>query len=223
MAEHGTEIPALEHDGDAKVASWASHPGSSPLLALHSRMDTTRIDDVRVEVVTALTDTTQPEAGLGNRHRTGIVKPVRMPVMATFSGTLDRTLPFGYAFSASVGDSLVGILRTHGIEVQRLTAPASVQPQGFRVDSIIERGRRETPRDLRDFAGTWSDAAARTLPAGSYVVPAGQPFGLVAFYLLEPKSDDGLGSCLGGFLARGRDYPVIRITAPVELEAQSVR
>jgi hypothetical protein len=146
-----------------------------------------------------------------------------MPVMVSFAPTLTRTLPFAYAFNAAAADSLLPILAIHGIRVQRLSAPASVMAQGLVVDSVTERGRRETPRDLRDIDGRWSTPATRTLPAGSYVVPAGQPFGLEAFYLLEPESDDGLSSYLGAFIAKGREYPVVSITAPATLSTTPVR
>jgi hypothetical protein len=186
-------------------------------------MDTTRIEDVRVEVVRPLTDSTKREMGMGNRERTGIVKNVRMPVMASFTPTLTRTLPFAYAFSAAAADSLLPILSIHGIRVERLSAPADVMAQGLVVDSVTERGRRETPRDLRDIDGRWSVPASRTLPAGSYIVPAGQPFGLEAFYLLEPESDDGLSSYLGAFIEKGKEYPVVRITVPATLSMAPVR
>jgi hypothetical protein len=223
IGQHRQEILALGRDADAKVASWAANPGSSPPLALRARMDTTRIEDVRVEVVRPLTDSTKREMGMGNRERTGIVKNVRMPVMASFTPTLTRTLPFAYAFSAAAADSLLPILSIHGIRVERLSAPANVMAQGLVIDSVTERGRRETPRDLRDIDGRWSVPASRTLPAGSYIVPAGQPFGLEAFYLLEPESDDGLSSYLGAFIEKGKEYPVVRITVPATLSTAPVR
>jgi hypothetical protein len=140
-----------------------------------------------------------------------------MPVMASFEATLTNTLPFAYAFSAAAADSLLPILAIHGIEAQQLTAPATVAAQALVVDSVSENGRRETPRDLRTIEGRWTTPASRTLPAGSYVVRAGQPYGLAAFYLLEPQSEDGLTSYLGAFIQRGREYPVIRVTAPATL------
>jgi hypothetical protein len=101
VAEHRGEILVLGRQGDAKVAAWAKSPGSSPKLALRSRMDTTRVEDVRVEQVTPLADSTKREAGMGNRQRTGVIKLVRMPVMASFAPTLTSTLPFAYAFDSA--------------------------------------------------------------------------------------------------------------------------
>jgi hypothetical protein len=225
VAEHSRQVLALGPAGDAKVASWAAHPGSSPPLSLKSRMDTTRMEDVRVEVVVPLTDSTKREAGLGNRQRIGVVKLVRMPVMATFTPTLTSTLPFGYAFDSTTAAALLPILRIHGIAVEQLDAPATATVQAFAVDSVIDRGRSETSRMLKDVTGRWGEPASRKLVARSYVVRAGQPRGLAAFYLLEPESEDGLAqwSFLDGILAAHADFPVVRITKPLTFKSHSPR
>ena len=84
-------------------------------------MDTTRIENVRVEQVAVLTDSTKREPGMGMRQRTGIIKNVRMPVMASFTPTLTSTLPFAYAFDEKTAKAIVPSLRIHGIAVERLT------------------------------------------------------------------------------------------------------
>lgn len=225
LAERKTEIMKLSRDGDAKVAAWAKNPGSSPPLALKSRMDTTRIEDVRVEQITPITDSTvKREPGMGMRQRTGIIKLVRMPVMATFTPTLTSTLPFAYAFDAATAKALLPILKVHGIAVEQLDAPAAVTAQSFAVDTVIERGRAETPRMLKDVSGKWNDAANRSLPTGTYVVRAGQQYGLAAFYLLEPESEDGFMQwSFYDNVAAHTDFPVIRITKPVTVRSHAVR
>ena len=226
LAERKTEIMKLGRDGDAKVAAWAKNPGSSPPLSLRSRMDTTRIEDVRVEQVTPVTDSSiKREPGMGMRLRTGTIKIVRMPVMASFAPTLTSTLPFAYAFDEKTAQALLPILKVHGIVVEKTDAAATVTAQTFVVDSVIERGRSETPRMLKDVAGRWNDAASRSLPAGTYIVPAGQRFGLAAFYLLEPESEDGLmqWSFLDGIVAPRADFPIMRIVKPTTVRSRVVR
>ena len=223
-AAHKAEIMAVGPAGDAKVAKWASAPGSSPALSLRSRMDTTRIEDVRVEEVLPLTDSTKREAGLGNRQRTGIIKLVRMPVMASFTSTLTSTLPYAYAFDSTTAAAILPILAVHGIKVDRLNAPVTVSASAYAVDSVLDRGRSETSRMMKDVTGHWSDATTRTLAKGSYVVRAGQPYGLLAFYLLEPESEDGLAqwSFYDGVLEPHKDFPIARIVKPVTLNAHLV-
>lgn len=225
LAEHKTEIMNLGKQGDAKVAAWATNPATSPPLALKSRMDTTRIEDVRVEVIAPLTDSTKREHGMGAWQRTGVVKLVRMPVMASFTPTLTSTLPYAYAFDAKAARDIMPILKMHGIAVDQLDAPATAWVQAFRVDTVIDRGRSETSRMLKDVDGAWNDAATRTLAAGTYVVRAGQPYGLLAFYLLEPQSEDGLAqwSFFDDILAAHNDFPIIRVTKPMTVRSHAVR
>lgn len=222
LAEHKTEVMALGKKGDANVIAWANN-GSSPALSLKSRMDTTRIEDVRVEQLKPLLDSAKREPGMGMRERTGIMKHVRMPVMASFTPTLTSRLPFAYAFDEKTAKAIGPQLALHGVVVEQLTAPVSVTAQAFRVDSVIDRGRSETPRTMKDVTGAWGNAGSKSLPAGSYVVRAGQPFGLLAFYLLEPESEDGLmqWSFYDGIVAAQSDFPVLRITKPATLRVKA--
>ena len=225
LAEHKTEIMNLAKQGDAKVIAWGKNPSSSPPLALKSRMDTTRIEDVRVEVITPLTDSSKREAGMGARQRTGIIKLVRMPVMANFTPTLTSTLPFAYAFDDKTAHDILPILKLHGIHVERLDGSVKASVQSFRVDTVIDRGRSETSRMLKDVDGAWNEATSRTLPTGTYIVRAAQPYGLLAFYVLEPQSEDGLAqwSFFDDVLAAHSDFPIMRVTKPMTVRSHLVR
>jgi hypothetical protein len=160
---------------------------------------------------------------MGMRQRTGIIKNVRMPVMVSFTPTLTSTLPFAYAFDDRTAKAIGPYLKLHGLTVEQLSAPAAVTAQAFKVDSVIERGRSETSRLMKDITGSWTTAAGRSLPAGTYVVRAGQPFGLLAFYLLEPESEDGLmqWSFYDGIVAAHADFPVLRITKPATFRVKA--
>ena len=74
LAEHKTRDPGARprRRREGRRVGEAS-AGSSPPLSLKSRMDTTRMEDVRVEQIVPLTDSTKREAGMGSaaahRHR----------------------------------------------------------------------------------------------------------------------------------------------------------
>jgi Zinc carboxypeptidase len=226
VAERKTEISELERQSDAKVADWAKHPGTSPPLALRSHMDTTRIEDVRVEMITPLIDSTKREPGMGNRQRTGVIKLVKMPLMVSFAPTTTSTLPYAYGFDAKTAAAIRPILSEHGIRTERLSAPAAATVESFVIgDSIYDRGQSESARRMREAPGVWSSATTQTLPAGSYIVRASQPFGLLAFYLLEPEGDDGLlqWGFFEGLLAPHSRYPVVRIVKPAILRTSSAK
>jgi hypothetical protein len=225
VAEHRKDVIALGTKADAQMVAWGRDPSKAPRLAVRAEMDTTRFEDVRVEMIRPLTDSTKREAGLPNRERTGIVKLVRMPMMVSFRPTVTNTLPFAYAFDAKTAAALRPILELHGINVERLTAAAIVTGQAFSIDSVSDRGQSESARRMRNAPGRWIDGTTQTLSAGSYVVRAGQPYGLLAFYLLEPENDDGLLSWgfFEGLVGAQSKYPVIRITKPVTLRTTTAK
>ena len=225
VAEHRKAVIALGAKADAQMAAWARDPAKAPTLAVRSAMDTTRVEEVRVEVIRPLTDSTKREPGMGARERTGIVKLVRMPMMVSFRPTVTNTLPFAYAFDAKTATALRPILELHGIKVERLAGAATVTAESFALDSVTDRGQSESARRMRYAPGRWSGATVQTLSAGSYVVRAGQPYGLLAFYLLEPENDDGLLSWgfFEGLVGAPTKYPVIRITKPVTLRTTTAK
>ena len=56
----------------------------------------------------------------------------------------------------------------------------------------------------------------RTVPAGTVIVPVDQPLGLLAAYLLEPESEDGLVTWeqFGDRVAVGAELPTLRLVTP---------
>ncbi len=145
-AAHKAEIMAIGPAGDAKVAKWANAPGSSPALSLRSRMDTTRIEDVRVEEVLPLTDSTKREAGLGNRQRTGIIKLVRMPVMASFTSDAHQHAPVRLRLRLDDGEG-------HPADPRRARRQGrSAQCPRHRERRLLRRRQRARSRPFRNVA-----------------------------------------------------------------------
>ena len=60
--------------------------------------------------------------------------------------------------------------------------------------------------------GHWT-TESREIPAGTYIVRTNQPLGIVAVYLLEPQSDDGLvtWNFFDSELKPAATYPVTRL------------
>jgi hypothetical protein len=65
---------------------------------------------------------------------------------------------------------------------------------------------------VRTLEGTWQAAPGVTVPPGSWSVSLEQPLGRLAFYLLEPMSDDGLATWnfLDDLLKDATNYPIFR-------------
>jgi hypothetical protein len=80
----------------------------------------------------------------------------------------------------------------------------------FRVDSTSVSPRAFQGHQEVEVFGAW-ESVTRTLPAGTTVVEVSQPLGRLAFYLLEPRADDGLANwgLLDDFIEDG-EYPILR-------------
>jgi hypothetical protein len=132
--------------------------------------------------------------------------------------TLKRTMPFGYAVPGAARDTVRKLLALHGVELDMIDAPATARAEVFALDSVA-RPTRPFQGHLEDtFFGKWGSATDVYLPAGTLIVRAGQQLGILAMYLLEPESDDGLATwnVLDPYLPAGRgDFPVVRIVQPL--------
>jgi len=160
-------------------------------------------------------DEKNPINGRNMNRRKDVIKPEQMLDRLWFEPTTTETVPTEYYIPASATRALE-LLRTHGIQMRRITIPAKALEQ-FAITANTQRPATNSidtgSHGLRTLDGTWA-ASAITAPAGSYVVPMTQKLARLAFYLLEPKSDDGLTAWnyLDDVLATEgvKSYPILR-------------
>ncbi|MBC7896587.1 MAG: M14 family metallopeptidase [Cytophagaceae bacterium] len=190
-AERGRDLQGLASRSDAALATWGR--GNGPAVPLRAALTTTPVPgDVIYEVLERTTDTTRREPGVrAGLRRTGRFVTQRMPVVDRFTPTRTRPVPYGWAISAS-DTAITTLLALHGITTYRLrTAWSGDAGPQYDVDSTIIaprafQGRREVRLEVRQASRPVS------LPMGTVVVPVAQPRGVLAMYLLEPESDDGV-------------------------------
>lgn len=192
VAERSAAIQALTRAASAAVAGWT--PGAGPGVPVRARLTPTPdTGDVVFERLEPTTDTVGREPGVRRgMRRTGVYRTARMPLVDRFVPTLTRPVPWGYAVAA--GDTgALRLLRAHGVALERLTRDwrGDAGPQ-FVTDSVTIAPRPFQGRREVSLRGRWIPAPSVTLPAGTVIVPAAQPLGVVAMYLLEPESDDGV-------------------------------
>lgn len=170
--------------------------------------------DVLTEDIVATGDSTRTEPGMPRGYRrTGRIRTQRIPVYDRFDATLTRELPAGYLVDGSAeGDAVVPLLRAHGVLVERTRAPWSGVVETFRIDSVARAARPFQGHHETLVQGRWREER-RFVPAGAWIVPTAQPFGVLAAVLLEPESDDGLAAwnALDQWLRPGADHPVMRL------------
>jgi hypothetical protein len=150
-----------------------------------------------------------------------------IPYYADWEGKSGVRIPFAYIIDVPDCEVVNNLLQ-HGIVVERLREPASLEVEAFKLAEV-----KASPRL---FQGHWMDlvkgeyaSQTREFPAGTYIVAAGQPLGNLAAYLLEPQSDDGL--LVWNFFDRYlvpqwsrelQTYPVYKLLRPVDLARETV-
>jgi hypothetical protein len=152
-------------------------------------------------------------AGEGNgmyarRRRTGVFRTIEMPVFDRFTAERKEAVPDAYLIPGRLA-GVVELLRRQGIEVTPGNARA-VGLERFVVDSIRREPLFEGHRPAV-VEGHWRPFAGEVGPGWSRVETA-QSLGLLAAYLLEPASEDGVvtWNLLDAELAAGSAYPILR-------------
>ena len=143
-------------------------------------------------------------------RRLDVRKPERMWEFATFESTDSERVPAAYFIPASL-TAAVARLRAHGIRVERIDAPLQLELEAFQIESTEAAAQAFENHRERTVTGTYA-SADQTLPAGTWRVPMNQPLARLAFYLLEPRSNDGLvtWNVLDEALKDAKTYPIVR-------------
>lgn len=170
-----------------------------------------------------VTKVANPRSGREMLAMTEMAQPVLMPEVGTFAATRSLPMPRGWLIPAALANGRLAAaldrLRWHGIQVREVSAALPVPVERF---SIADYTRAPKPFQNRYEArlkGSY-DKAQLTVPAGSLFIPANQPLARLAFYLLEPESDDGLvtWNVIEDGLAAGQTYPIYRVLDAARLK-----
>jgi murein tripeptide amidase MpaA len=135
-----------------------------------------------------------------------------------------RTVPYAYGYLMPVYDAaVVENLTAHGIVVERLAEPATLEVESFTVTEVSGAERPNQGHYTSSAKGDYSTVEME-FAAGTVFVRTAQPLGRLASFLLEPESGDGL--LFWDFFDRylvpqwGRSpqtYPVYRVLSKVDL------
>lgn len=138
---------------------------------------------------------------------------VKMPDYGVFAAKRSVQTARAYLFKPEDGTRVVvEKLLAHGVAVEELTAPLTVEVESFVIENVRRSQRAFQGHNEIKLTGAYKKES-QTFPAGTIIVRAAQPLGLLAAYLLEPESDDGLTNWnfLDAYLAQGKVYPVYKL------------
>jgi hypothetical protein len=128
-----------------------------------------------------------PVSGADMCRRTSVVKPEQMVDMLWFEPATTETVPAAYYVPVTVTRA-IDLLQAHGIQMKEMT-PAGIE--GFAITGNTAAQNFEG-HAIRRLEGQWGTRLDLTPGAKYMEVRTDQPLGRLAFYLLEPTSDDGL-------------------------------
>jgi hypothetical protein len=150
--------------------------------------------------------------------------PMRMPDYGIFAMTKTVAAPRAYLFKREEGTKLViDKLLQHGIAVEELTAPLETEVESFTVENVTRSQRLFQGHREVKLTGQYKKESV-TFPAGTILVRTAQPLGLLAFYLLEAESDDGLvnWNFFDSYLENTKTYPVYKLMQNVNAASRLI-
>ena len=144
----------------------------------------------------------------------GPLKKWRIPFLSEFQTTRDVPVPKGWLLPPA-SEGIVSLLRRHGLEAKRLSGPAEFKVREFMVAEISRRRRPFQGHRMVRLRGTYEEVQVRA-PAGSWFVSSETPLCLLACWLLEPESPDGLTTWgfFDKWLKEGAPHPVLAVAGP---------
>ncbi|MGH7566556.1 MAG: M14 family metallopeptidase, partial [Gemmatimonadota bacterium] len=203
--EHAGEIRRLAEAADAQDISGTE----LPVRAEHACGPVVEIlmGEVAVEH--------HPYTGERMLRRLPVQRPEPMPDCTAFRTTEAARVPAIWIVPSGL-ESTIERLSAHGIRSVTLNDPVTMDLEAFAITSSTQSEREFQNHRERTLEGRW-EPVEETLPAGTVVIPTAQPLGRLAFYLLDPRSDDGLvaWNVLDEALEGARRYPILRAASPL--------
>jgi len=165
-----------------------------------------------------------PKSGREMLAMTDKAVPVMMKDYGLFAATRTLVLPKGWLIPKNTADTArlaaaLDHLRWHGIQIRELAVDTQLAVERFSITDMTKAPKPFQGHQEARLKGAF-DKALLTVSAGSLFIPANQPLARLAFYLIEPESDDGLvtWNVIEEGLAAGQTYPIYRVTGATPLK-----
>lgn len=213
LALNADDVMEVGREADRLTTAFASMGASTARFPIRAEITRTpRFDDVLVQSLVRTGDTVRYEAGLPPGVKRGDVRHVRIPIYDRFDSTLTQSLPYAWVIPAEQAP-ILDLLRRHGLFIERPARHAAASGERFVIDSVIRAGRPFQGHNEARLVGRWERVDSLDIGPDAYVVRAGQPLAILALYLMEPQSDDGLvtWNVMDPWLQAGARYPIVRV------------
>ena len=221
-AAHKDEIKSLTIQADAKSVARGSSPAIADSFGIEFKV---RPLKEKATIMTFEAELTGEESGWKTYKKTDRQRTVTVPYYIDYYSIRSVKYPFGYLITVN-DPSVINLLKTHGIKTEQLTSPVKIEVEKFEISELTGSPRLNQGHRTNTITGTYKNSMIE-FPTGTLLVRSGQSLSVLASYLLEPQSNDGLmtwnffdkylvpqwGS---GFYP----YPVYRILKPQEIASK---
>ncbi len=140
-----------------------------------------------------------------------------------------RDRPWAYLLPRDAEDAVALLLR-HGITVERLLDPTTLEVEGYTVQAVTHERQYNHAAVTRIVVG---DVVERTIdfPAGTYIVPTAQNLGRLVGHMLEVETEDNVvyWNTMDAWVPRPTEEnpaplsPIYKLMTPRALNAELVR
>ena len=222
-AANGAEIRRLTREADARTIALGRNDKERRIGVQYMPKALPKPVPILVGEVVKKTNV------LSGREMTAMVEdavtPVKMLDYGLFAAA--RSVPIARAYLIPHKEEVAAIvekLQAHGIVVEELARPLMTDVETFTIEKVTRAPRRFQGHDNVRVAGRFQQEKVR-FEAGTYLVRTSQPLGLLAAYLLEPESDDGMVSWnfLDAFLEPQKVLPVYKLMQSRDLKSVETR
>jgi hypothetical protein len=206
------EILNFAHANAGRIRKAAEDADARSLagqrVSLRSRL---KRSEVKTEILMGDTaEEINPISGQRMRRRLDVRKPEQMWLDAAFDSTESERVPSAYYIPSTL-TAVLERLRNHGIRIEQIDRRSTLRLEEFRIDSTQIVNQTFEGHRARTVTGAYQPVE-RTIESGFYRVPMNQPLARLAFYLIEPRSNDGLltWNFLDDALKDAKTYPILR-------------
>jgi hypothetical protein len=206
------EILNFAHANAGRIRKAAEEADSRSLIgrrvSLRSRL---KRSDLKAEVLMGDTaEEMNPLSGQRMLRRLDVRKPELMWLDTAFDSTESERVPSAYYIPPEL-TAAVERLRNHGIRLEPIDRRSTLRLEEFRIETTAVADRAFEGHRTRTVTGAYQPVE-RAITPGFYRVPMNQPLARLAFYLIEPRSNDGLlnWNFLDDALKDAKTYPILR-------------
>lgn len=186
---HGTAIRRINQEAEKAAISNVLENAGKMKKGVRFKMVPTekQLDHFRSYEYGAFT---KPDGSTGFVKKGNIVTYDHVNYYGAFKDTVQSVLPRGYIIPAAQA-AIAALLMKQGIKVEQLDQPVTITGEIFLVEKLNRAPRKFEGHFMASAEGHF-ETADRSFGKGDYKVDLAQPLANLAFYMLEPQSDDGL-------------------------------